>query len=128
MRKRFFVVLAAFGLTVAAPASTFDFVDNAVAVTAVAATVTVGTAARPMASITIINDGTDEVYARFFRTGETITPAVAGSNNDHSYLIPNGASYKRGSPRTEGSPGYVAVSLVCTGGETATVRVWAAVR
>ena len=124
--RRLFVLLLALGFTIAAPASTFDFVDNAVAVTAAAQTITVGTAARPMSSIVVDNTatGNDVVYARLFRTGEAITPAAATDSG--GYAIASGGILNRSSEQNQ--PGYVAVSLVCAGGDTATAKVWATAR
>jgi hypothetical protein len=123
---RLFALLTVLFLSTFGAASTFDFIDNSVSITAVSQTVTVGTANRPMSAVTIVNDGANEVFARFFRTGETIVPAVATDSG--GYHIANGGVFTRTSLRTEGSPGYVAVSIVCSAAETATVKVWASAR
>ena len=91
---------------------------NAISVTATSATKTFTTA---QSSLTIINDGANEVYLRVFTCADTSAAAVAGATakirleaNEHQSFTFNAK---------EGGLGYCAVSYVCSGGETATIRI-----
>ena len=127
MKRILLLALVALGLAVSARASRFDFTQNDISVTTTAQTITVGTSTAPMSAVTIVNNGaaTDYVYARFFRTGETIVAAAASSTGGYK-LAGGGTALTRSAPSYEGRPGYVAVSIVASG--TSTVNVWATAR
>lgn len=122
MRTRILSFLLALGLALSAGASSFDYINNVVSVTQASQTLTIGTTTRPMASVRVINDGADTVYVRFFRTGETVAAATATATG--GYKVELDETYARSSS----AGGYVAVSLVCAAGETATVRLWGSTR
>lgn len=132
MRNRLVVAVLALAFTFApvlVNSSAFDYINNSVTVTDVAQTLTVGSVSHPMQGITVYNPSASgaSIYVKYYRTGETISPAVASATG--GYLIDAGSVGNRQSLRTEGSPGYVAVSLVAAAGQTAnSVRVWAAAR
>lgn len=65
-------------------------------------------------NVTIVNDGANEVYFRLFYEGEPPAAATTAS----VYLAP-GASLEYGPPSL-----YGAISLVCDGAETTTVRLY----
>lgn len=94
------------------------YVNNSVVCNGITQTLVVGTTTHPMKSVRVINDSSVDVYARFFRTGETVVPAAASSTG--GYKLQAGETYSRSS---SSGPGYYAVSLICSGGEA--VRVWA---
>lgn len=100
----------------AAPPSAPD-TSNAVSATATAGQTSFSA---PHRSACVINDGSNEVYIRFWRVGETVTTmtkSLAGThkvNAGESYCTPV-------SPAAD----FIAAGYICDTAETATLRIWA---
>ena len=67
-------------------------------------------------SVLIVNDGSNEIYFRLFRVGDTTGDATTASAQLKSGESINFAS---------DSNSYSSLSIICASGETATVRVYA---
>ncbi len=119
MRKLTLALLAF--ILVALPAAAEIWNDpGGVAVTATSQTVDFP---RAMKDVLIHDDDTsNEIFVRIFLCGETTGVAVAGT---HLEIKPTKSESFRHSPDTESGRGYCAISLVCSGGETAAARIHA---
>ena len=80
----------------------------------VSATQTAQSVSTPGTKLLLVNDGSNEVYFRVFRPGQT-----TGNATTSNAELKSGESIEFNS---EG--GYASVSIVCASGETATVRVF----
>lgn len=65
-------------------------------------------------SLLIVNDGSNEVFVRVFDVGETVTAATSANSE-----IKSGESMEFDRPG-----GIASVSLICSAGESATVRLF----
>jgi hypothetical protein len=81
---------------------------------AVSANQTAQSVDTPGSRVLLVNDGSNEVYFRLFRPGQTAAAATTSSPE-----LKSGESIEFTS-----ASGYASVSLVCASGETATVRVF----
>lgn len=73
-------------------------------------------------SVTLINDGANEVYFRLFTSGETpanATTSYAELKSGESMSF----SFQPGSTSEQPQAYYKTLSTICAAGETATVRV-----
>jgi len=100
------------------------FRNNAVSATDTSQTITlVASTTTGFKGVTIVNDGANEIYACIFSNTETAAACTAASTravmlkSGDAAEIPHNAS-------SEGN-GFVAVSIICSAGETASARVWA---
>lgn len=109
MQKKLFAL--AVGLALVAGLTSGEARYRTVAATATSQTIPFGAAAK----VTIVNDGANEVYFRLFEESE---PPAAVTTTNGTYLGP-GASIEYGGPQL-----YGAVSFICDGAETTTVRLY----
>ena len=101
--------------------ATTAFVSAEVDYDSVSATDTSGTTTYPnvRTTVSLYNQGADEVYFRLFTTEDTAADATTSFRSLHA-----GASitFTHNSQSETGS-GYLAVAIVCDTGETATVEI-----
>lgn len=113
--------ILALALVLACSVAGAALVNNAVAVTQTSQTLTVGTANAPAMSILVVNEGANEVFVCLFSVGETPVACTTSTG----FKINMSESVQVTHAPTEAGGGYIATSLVCSAGETATARVWA---
>lgn len=90
---------------------------NQVAATATTQTLTFLKVVR---TVHIYNQGSDEIYIRWFTDADT-----AGPSTTSYYALPATTAIRLTHTSEEGGTGYLHVSIVCDTGETATVDVLA---
>jgi len=70
-------------------------------------------------TVNIYNQGSNEIYLRLFTTADTAAAATTSYR-----VLPTGHSITfNWDSRTETGRGYIALSIICATGETATVEV-----
>ena len=101
--------------------ATTAFVSAEVDYDSVSATDTAGTTTFPYyrSTVSLYNQGTDEVYFRLFTTEDTVAAATTSFRS-----LPAGASITfTHNGQSETGLGYLAVSIICAAAETATVEI-----
>ena len=102
-------ILAALGALLLATSAGAELSTQTLSVNSTATNLTI-----EAGTLTIVNDGANEVYVRVFVKGETVASATTASAQIKSS---EGFTFER-------SVGIEGVSIVCASGETATVRLF----
>jgi hypothetical protein len=108
-KKRTRKIAAALGALLLASTAWAELSNQTVSASSTATNLTI-----EAATLTIVNDGANEIYVRVFVKGETVASATT---SDAEIKSGEGFTFER-------SLGIEGVSIVCASAETATVRLF----